>query len=209
MTNINEMDTQIALMLALEAEAELEEKKSSTQRSRATPNNMLVPPERRVSKLIYTDPATQVYLRFLDADECMAMFYYLKDNIPWGESTITRYGGRTRLGCSYQSGRDKIIDNFIKKIDATKPPGQYSLVGVYLNYQRDGEEYTPRHNHEGGFQQLICLGPAKRKFVIGKLSQILGNGDVAIFGSAKHGLPKDTKCREERISIATFYLAVS
>lgn len=81
-----------------------------------------------------------------------------------------------------------MINAFLKKISSTIPPGKYVLAGIYLNYQRNGEEYT--HSHEGGFQQVICLGPAKRKFVV-------ENVDVAVFGKTKHGLPKDKTCKEE------------
>ncbi len=151
---------------------------------------------------------TKIYPKMIDEDESTEMFTYLKENISWKEGVKTRAGGHTRLARAYMTGDDKVINNFLKKIKSTIPRGRYHLVGIYLNYQRNGEEYTPVHTHEGGFQQIICLGPAKRKFLIGEKSHKMGNGDVAIFTTEKHGLPKDKSCKEERISIATFYIAL-
>ncbi len=154
----------------------------------------------------YIEPPTHIFSKMLDSDECMAMFVYLKENIIWGEGIQTRSGGHTRLAA--MGNDDSNIRLFLAKIKTTLPTGKYHLAGIYLNYQRNGEEYTPTHSHQGGFQQVICLGPAKRRFVIGNKNYMVGNGDVIVFGSSKHGLPKDLKCVEERISIATFYLAI-
>jgi hypothetical protein len=151
---------------------------------------------------------TRVYPGMINEDECNSMFRYLKENVNWGEGVKTRRGDHTRLACAYQYGHNKRLDDFLKKIQCTIPKGRYQLAGIYLNYQRNGEEYTPLHSHVGGFQQIICLGPARRKFVIDNKTHKLGNGDVAIFSTEKHGLPKDKNCNKERISIATFYMKV-
>jgi hypothetical protein len=150
--------------------------------------------------------ATSILPHFINEDECMAMFIYLKENIKWQEGIQTRSGGHTRLAA--MGNEDRNVHHFIQKIKRTLPFGKFQVVGIYLNYQRNGTEYTPTHCHQNGFQQVICLGPAKRKFTIGNKHYIVGNGDVIVFGSDKHGLPKDTKCKEERISIATFYLPI-
>jgi hypothetical protein len=188
MMNTFDIDAQLALMLS-QCEVETESDIKTTPK--------------------YVSPKVKLYPKMIDKDEAMAMFVYLKENITWEEGIQTRRGKHTRLACGYSPGTDRIIDNLLLKMNSTIPSecvGKCKLVGVYLNYQRNGKEYTPTHFHEGGFQQVICLGPAKRVFTISSKNYTVGNGDVVVFGAQKHGLPKDTECEEERISIATFYV---
>ena len=81
-------------------------------------------------------------------------------------------------------------------------PDNLSLYGCYLNYYKDGTHYTPNHSHKGTTQIVISLG-GTRSFVLGKKTFNVKNGDVAIFGSAIHGVPKQENA-EPRISIAVF-----
>ena len=52
-------------------------------------------------------------------------------------------------------------------------------------------------------QVVISLG-ATRTLIIGKKTFSLNNGDVIIFGSSTHGVPKEPTITNGRISIATF-----
>lgn len=79
----------------------------------------------------------------------------------------------------------------------------YCVYGIYLNYYKDGNMYTPNHTHLKTHQLVISLG-ASRTFNIGKKSMTLKGGDAVLFGSAVHGVPKDPSVVDGRISIATF-----
>lgn len=85
--------------------------------------------------------------------------------------------------------------------------GKYSIRkycdGVYLNYYRDGNDWTPNHTHPGTTQLVLSLG-ATRGFVYGKSTYNVNNGDIVIFGATTHGVPKQPDIKEGRISIALF-----
>jgi hypothetical protein len=75
--------------------------------------------------------------------------------------------------------------------------------GLYLNYYKDGNDWTPNHTHPGTTQIIISLG-ATRTFQYGKKDIPSQNGDILIFGSGIHGVPKDPDVTNGRISIALF-----
>jgi hypothetical protein len=81
----------------------------------------------------------------------------------------------------------------------------YYILGVYINYYRDGNDWTPNHSHPKQVQLIISLG-ATRTLTIGKKDYLMESGDVAIFGSSIHGIRKEPEVKEGRISIATFML---
>jgi len=78
-----------------------------------------------------------------------------------------------------------------------------NLVGFYVNYYRDGCDWTPAHSHPENTQLIISLG-ATRKLRIGKKIYDLTSGDVTVFGSATHEVLMDPEVAEGRISIAAF-----
>lgn len=199
MNNTFAMDEQLAVMLS---QLDYSELPSEDKKDLVSTNKVIS------SFKKYTDICTKIYPKYLDDNESISMFVYLRENVRWGEGIQTRAGAHTRLALNYNLGSDNIIDTFLKKINSTKPTGNFQLAGIYLNYQRDVKEYTPLHSHEGGFQQVVCLGPTKSKFIVDNKNYILGNADVIVFGREKHGLPKDKACHEERISIDTFYLTL-
>lgn len=75
--------------------------------------------------------------------------------------------------------------------------------GVYLNYYRNGEMWTPNHSRPGTHQLVISLG-ATRTLEVTKKKIPMKNGDAILFGSATHGVPKEPEITTGRISIATF-----
>ncbi len=81
------------------------------------------------------------------------------------------------------------------------------ILEVYLNYYKNGDDYTPSHSHPKQIQCVISFGKT-RTFILGKKKYRLGNGDVIFFGSSSHSIPK-SKTKRERISIATFSLKLS
>jgi hypothetical protein len=74
--------------------------------------------------------------------------------------------------------------------------------GAYVNYYRNGEDWTPNHTHRGSSQFVLSLGQT-RSLEVGKRRYELKSGDAILFGSAVHGVPKDDS-KEGRISIALF-----
>jgi len=93
----------------------------------------------------------------------------------------------------------------MKTVDPSIP--DYAVFGIYLNYYRDGNMYTPNHSHAKTHQLVISLG-ASRSFTIGTKKMILNDGDAILFGSSVHGVPKEPEVKTGRISIATFMAPV-
>lgn len=135
----------------------------------------------------------------------------LRDGIEWEEGIPSRKHGRTRLAKSISF--DEVYDStsFIAEIkewidiaiSRLYITGQYEILGTYLNYYADGEMWTPSHSHPGQHQIVISLGES-RTFHIGKKKILLENGDVVLFGSSAHSIPKEPNVLNGRISIATF-----
>jgi len=102
-----------------------------------------------------------------------------------------------------QLGMDAVIDNCIIESLAKMGVTSSGVYGIYLNYYRNGEDWTPNHSHPGMKQVVISLG-ATRLLTMGKSSYAMNNGDAIVFGSGIHGVPKDPTCTTGRISIALF-----
>jgi len=100
-------------------------------------------------------------------------------------------------------GMDPILDNCIIKVLSTINNTQSQIYGIYLNYYRNGEDWTPNHSHPGMKQIVISLG-ADRILTMASNRYNMSNGDVIVFGSSIHGVPKDPNCKTGRISIAMF-----
>jgi hypothetical protein len=150
---------------------------------------------------------TKLYSNIFDYDESMAMFYYLVDNIEWDDGILSKKNGFTRKAKALLIDEDPIIFNFINKainiINNSHIKSINQIKGVYLNYQRNGNEYTPLHSHKNSIQLVISLGET-RHFIVGKNTYELNSGDVIIFGHSIHGVPKQLNVNNGRISIATF-----
>ncbi len=152
---------------------------------------------------------TEHFKSLLDNDTCLNVFEYLKNNIKWEEG-IKSKNGFTRLAKSLDIEEDDIVYSLImdciNKLNTTsknlKDKNHLAIFGVYLNYYVNGDHYTPNHKHPGTCQIIISLG-CNRILQVGKKNYNMENGDVAIFGSSIHGLPK-AETKESRISIALF-----
>lgn len=119
------------------------------------------------------------------------LYYHLEDNIDW-EDGVRSKSGFTRKAKPMQLGIDSVVDNFILESLSKIGVTTFGIYGIY----RDGEDWTPNHSHPGMKQVVISLGSTR------KLT--MNNGDIIIFGSAVHGVPKDPNCTTGRISIALF-----
>jgi hypothetical protein len=114
--------------------------------------------------------------------------------LPWKDAVRSR-NGFTRLAhqLDLESKQGEKILGIIKDV---------LVLGVYINYYRDGNMYTPQHSHKGTHQLVISLG-VPRTLLVGKKSIKMENGDAVLFGSSTHGVPKEVS-NGGRISIATF-----
>jgi alkylated DNA repair dioxygenase AlkB len=128
--------------------------------------------------------------------------------LPWKDAVRSR-NGFTRLAhqLDLESKQGEKILGIIKDVLVqmkTQHPrlANYAVFGVYINYYRDGNMYTPQHSHKGTHQLVISLG-VPRTLLVGKKSIKMENGDAVLFGSSTHGVPKEVS-NGGRISIATF-----
>lgn len=145
---------------------------------------------------------TKYYAQVIEHHRSHLIFEYLRDNIEWIDG-VKSYKGFTRKAKPISLGENDIVDAIIADVIQLIGMKQISLYGIYLNYYRDGEDYTPNHSHIGMKQIVISFG-ATRKLTVGTKSYNMCNGDVIIFGSSLHGVPKDPDCKDARISIALF-----
>lgn len=147
--------------------------------------------------------STRHYPSLLDGDHAIALYEYFKDNIDWIDGIPSRVHGQTRKACPMQPGMDQVLDTTIMTALTQMQIPQPQIHGIYLNYYRDGNDFTPTHSHPGMQQIVISLG-ATRTLTMGSTSYLMRNGDAIIFGSSLHGIPKEPTCQEGRISIALF-----
>jgi hypothetical protein len=133
-------------------------------------------------------------------------YIYLQNNIKWKDGIYSKAAKQvSRLGATINE-TDKASD-FINNIVLTALQkfgiGTYIVLGTYLNYYKDGNDFCPNHSHTGTCQLIISFG-ASRPLTVGTKQYILKSGDAILFGSSVHGIPKDTNIKEGRISIAVF-----
>jgi len=151
---------------------------------------------------------TQHFKKIIDEKE--ATFYYelLRDNIKWDKGIKTKNGKDTRLAKNlYDLDEDDpiiiTINELLQKILQHIKLNSCVILGQYMNYYLNGEHYTPNHSHPKMIQVIISLGTT-RILNIGKKEYKSSNGDVFIFGSSIHGVPKQLEIKNGRISIALF-----
>lgn len=137
----------------------------------------------------------------LTPEESEDLFVGLLGSLNWGEGVPSRRG-HTRLACPLRIGENEAVDSTVAKvISSLGLPLQ--PVYIYVNLYRDGNDWTPNHTHPGEKQVIVSLGTC-RTLMVNKKSYSMGNGDVIVFGSAVHGVPKEPNVVGARISIAVF-----
>lgn len=150
---------------------------------------------------------TTYYPNSIDQFSANQTYSYLKDNIKWEEGVRSKHGF-TRLAKALNSGDNKVVDDVLSLVfDKLGLHNKYQILGIYLNYYKDGTHYTPSHSHKGMTQLVISLGTS-RTLKVGAKDYRLNNGDAIIFGSSAHSIPQENT-NEGRISIATFMQPLS
>ncbi len=149
----------------------------------------------------------------VDEKECLELYKYLKKNIQWETGIITRNKKTTRKAKSLQYGSNSRVDEMIERallslttINNNGLSNASFVMGeIYLNYYKDGTMWTPNHSHKNTYQLVISLGTT-RTFSLGRKNFPVENGDVLLFGSQIHGIPKEPEITRGRISIAVFLM---
>jgi hypothetical protein len=146
----------------------------------------------------------------LNGDTCKDLYQFLANNIPWEDGIKSTRKGFTRKAKAMdvlqfmlmldQNGFSDILMPIFDTIQAHSNRG--IVCGVYLNYYRDGNMWTPQHSHAKMTQLVVSLG-ATRCLTVASKEYKMSNGDVIVFGSSTHGVAKDDS-KEGRISIALF-----
>jgi hypothetical protein len=121
----------------------------------------------------------------------------------WQDGIRTAQGGFTRKACPLQVGQEPVVDNLLLQALQTLNLSSSQIFGLYLNWYRDGNDYTPVHRHRGTRQLIISLG-GTRVLSLGKKEYRLESGDIILFGQSLHGVKRDPTCMTGRISIAVF-----
>lgn len=108
---------------------------------------------------------------------------------------------REKASCGLHTGIP-LVDNAIAKIVeeyTIDDPGAYLLCNRY----KDGRAFIAPHQHD--FWSATFSFGAPRVFLLDKRPLILQEGDVLIFGSQRHSVPKMSNCLGERISLSLFW----
>jgi hypothetical protein len=144
----------------------------------------------------------------LDLNSSTGYYNYLRDNIQWEEGVKSRKTGFTRLAKPLNVGDNQVVDYILADVfNKLSFTNKYQILGIYLNYYKDGTHHTPSHTHKGMTQLVVSLG-ATRTLKVGSKNYQLNNGDVIIFGSSAHSIPIESNVTEGRISIATFMIPI-
>ena len=143
---------------------------------------------------------TTHYKLILDSKDCDIWYNFLVKNINWIEGVKSKKGF-TRLAAPLFVGENIIVDTIISMV-LSKIKMEKKIYGIYLNYYKNGEMWTPNHSHPGSIQLVISLGE-KRILTVANKKYNMKNGDAIIFGSSIHEIPK-METNKGRISIACF-----
>lgn len=153
-----------------------------------------------------------VYLpNYLKSEVATNLYERLRDGIPWANGVRSKRGF-TRKAFSVNNSQDLDADveyflhAIVRDLVEQKAIPDVELSGIYLNYYRNGNDYTPSHSHPH-LQLIVSLG-VTRTLTVGARDYLMGNGDVIVFGSSVHSVPKEPHITEGRISIALFLTRV-
>lgn len=128
---------------------------------------------------------------------------FRKRNYETGEVTVTGIPSN-RQDCSYSGLRTGIprLDEALKRVQQ-----DFHIVetDAYLlnNWYPDGKTSIAPHNHD--FWSAILSFGEPRIFLLDGQPLLLGDGDLLVFGTQRHSVPKMFEVTEGRVSIAIFW----
>jgi hypothetical protein len=160
---------------------------------------------------------TSYYPHIVEENRATNTFEFLRDCTPW-EAGIrsSKTKKETRKAYSIPFREDGTLADPDSHIDRTlldlvrecrdrfevRQGVRYSVLDIYANYYRDGDDWAPSHSHPY-IQLVISLG-ATRKLKVGSKVYQMNNGDGILFGKSSHSLLQEFDVKEGRISIAAF-----
>eukprot|EP00927_Polykrikos_kofoidii_P020531 TRINITY_DN19757_c0_g1_i2.p1 TRINITY_DN19757_c0_g1~~TRINITY_DN19757_c0_g1_i2.p1 ORF type:complete len:421 (-),score=50.03 TRINITY_DN19757_c0_g1_i2:231-1493(-) len=120
-----------------------------------------------------------------------------------GEVTKTSIES-TRQDCTIPGLRCG-IDVIDSALDRARGMFDIKDPGVYLtcNWYPDGQAHIASHRHD--FWSAIISFGASRVFLLDDQQILMGNGDLLVFGTQKHAVPRMPQVTEGRISICIFW----
>ena len=153
-----------------------------------------------------TSVKTTYYPSIFDEKTSECIYLYLKNNINWQDGIYSKKH-KVVSRKAYMPTQTTDIDDYINQLVATALPQDEDIdiqvLGIYVNYYQNGNDFCPAHSHSGTTQMILSFG-ATRKLTVGKKEFPLKSGDVIIFGSSTHKIDKEPEITEGRISIAVF-----
>jgi hypothetical protein len=128
---------------------------------------------------------------------------FRKRNYETGEVIVTNIASN-RQDCSYRGLRTGIqrLDEALQKLKTDfqiKDPRAYLL----NNWYPDGKTSIAPHNHD--FWSAILSFGESRVFMLDGQPLMLGDGDLLVFGTQRHSVPKMPEVSEGRVSVAVFW----
>jgi hypothetical protein len=126
-----------------------------------------------------------------------------KRNYATGEVTVTSIAS-SRQDCSFaglQTGLpqlDEVLEKVRKDLNI-EDPGAYLMCNWYL----DGNTNIASHQHD--FWSAILSFGAPRIFLLDGQPILLGHGDLLVFGTQRHSVPKMPAVQDGRISVCIFW----
>lgn len=148
------------------------------------------------------------YSEIFDQKTAEGAYEYMKNNIEWTDGIYSRkHKSISRQAYSFENKENDVDDYILQlvKIGLSKinDTNDYIVLGVYVNYYKNQDDWCPMHAHKGTVQMILSFG-ATRPLKVGTKEYNLKSGDGIVFGSSSHGFDKDPNLKEGRISIAIF-----
>jgi len=126
-----------------------------------------------------------------------------KRNYETGEVTITNVASN-RQDCTFPRLRTGIprLDSVLQRI---KEDYEINDPGAYLmcNWYPDGNTNIAPHQHD--FWSAILSFGESRVFTLDWQPLLLGDGDLLVFGTQRHSVPKMPSVKSGRLSVAIFW----
>lgn len=128
---------------------------------------------------------------------------FRKRNYQTGEVTVTSIAS-SRQDCSYKGlwtgipRLDDVLQRICHQFDI-RDPYAYLL----NNFYPDGNTSIAPHQHDF-WSAILSLG-ASRVFTLDGKPILLGDGDLLVLGTQRHGVPKMPEVKDGRVSVAIFW----
>lgn len=154
---------------------------------------------------------TTILKRFVEKKLATEIFEDLRDNIKWqlgvGNSRLAKPLTFEDASPQIQGILVAAIAKF-KKVSIKDVLDKFNIYGIYLNFYRDGDDYTGSHTHTTS--QIVVSFGSMRTLKVGAKEYHMRHGHVIMFGRSAHGVPKEkVKTKDsfggQRISVAAFF----